>query len=236
MISPGTFRKIFLFLALFPTVEASTDADIIELNSHQQISGTVTKYANNSFEVRSADGKNSSYSASSVRRVVFDSSGSAKFTTRTNGVQEGVASSFVNGSFNVTTASGARQFPLIFVERAAFVADREQQVEIITHGAQVDIAKHLALGNVTIVDFYADWCGPCKQVSPSLEQMAKTDSEIALRKIDIVNWKSAVVKQFNVHSIPQVNVYNRSGGLVGTVVGADVEQVKRYVAQAKTSG
>jgi thioredoxin 1 len=89
---------------------------------------------------------------------------------------------------------------------------------------------------VTIVDFYADWCGPCKQVSPSLEQMAKTDSEIALRKIDIVNWKSAVVKQFNVHSIPQVNVYNRSGGLVGTVVGADVEQVKRYVAQAKTSG
>jgi thiol-disulfide isomerase/thioredoxin len=119
---------------------------------------------------------------------------------------------------------------------AAVVAGRGQQAEVITHGAQVDIAKHLALGNVTVVDFYADWCGPCKQLSPSLEQMAQTDPEIALRKIDIVNWNTAVVKQYNIHSIPQVNVYNRGGLLVGTVVGADAEEVKRYVAQAKTGG
>jgi len=116
------------------------------------------------------------------------------------------------------------------------VADRGQQVEVITHGAQVDITKHLALGNVTVVDFYADWCGPCRQVSPSLEQMAKTDPQIVLRKIDIVNWNTAVVKQYNIHSIPQVNIYNRVGHLVGTVLGADIEGVKRYVAQAKTGG
>jgi thioredoxin 1 len=100
----------------------------------------------------------------------------------------------------------------------------------------VDITKHLALGNVTVVDFYADWCGPCRQVSPSLEQMAKTDPQIVLRKIDIVDWHTPVVKQFSVHSIPQINVYNRGGHLVGTVVGADIEGVKRYVAQAKTGG
>src|SRR5438270_10708714 len=119
---------------------------------------------------------------------------------------------------------------------AAIVAGRGLQAEVITHGAQVDIAKHLALGNVTVVDFYADWCGPCKQLSPSLEQMAQTDPEIALRKIDIVSWNTAVVKQYNIRSIPQVNVYNRGGLLVGTVVGADAEEVKRYVAQAKTGG
>ena len=119
---------------------------------------------------------------------------------------------------------------------AALVAGRGQQVEVISHGAPVDITKHLALGNVTVVDFYADWCGPCKQLSPSLEQMARTDPEIALRKIDIVNWKTPVVKQYNIHSVPQVNVYNRGGRLVGTVVGADVDKVKSYVAQAKTGG
>ena len=118
----------------------------------------------------------------------------------------------------------------------AVVAGRGQQVKVISHGTPVDITKHLALGNVTVVDFYADWCGPCRHISPSLEQMARTDPEIALRKIDIVNWKTAVVKQYNIRSIPQVNIYNRSGRLVGTVVGADVEEVKRYVAQAKTSG
>jgi thiol-disulfide isomerase/thioredoxin len=119
---------------------------------------------------------------------------------------------------------------------AASVTGPGQQVEVITHGDAVDITQHLAPGNVTVVDFYADWCGPCKQISPSLEQMAETDPEIALRKIDIVNWNTAVAKQYNIHSIPQVNVYNRGGNLVGTVIGTDVEEVKRYVAQAKTGG
>jgi thiol-disulfide isomerase/thioredoxin len=120
--------------------------------------------------------------------------------------------------------------------RAAAVTAGGQQVEVISHGAQVDINQHLAVGNVTVVDFYADWCGPCTLLSPSLEQMARTDPEIALRKIDIVNWKTAVVRQYNISSIPQVNVYNRDGRLVGTVVGADIDKVKTYVAQAKTSG
>ena len=112
---------------------------------------------------------------------------------------------------------------------------RGEPIAVISHGEQVDINQNLAFGNVTIVDFYADWCGPCRRLSPSLEQMARSDPEIALRKIDIVNWRTAVVQQFNVHSIPQVNVYDRSGGLVGTVVGVDLEKIKSYVAQAKAS-
>src|SRR6266513_3840134 len=119
---------------------------------------------------------------------------------------------------------------------SAAAARRGQPVEVISHGAQVDINKHLALGSVTVVDFYADWCGPCRQLSPSLEQMARSDPDVALRKVDIVNWRTAVVQQFNIHSIPQVNVYNRGGSLVGTVNGADIDTIKRYVAQAKTSG
>jgi thiol-disulfide isomerase/thioredoxin len=123
------------------------------------------------------------------------------------------------------------------VNRAtAVVAGSGQPVEVISHGALVDINKHLALGNVTLVDFYADWCGPCRQLAPSLEQMVRTDPEIALRKIDIVNWRSAVVQQFNIRSIPHVNIYNRGGSLVGTVNGADIDRIKSYVAQAKTGG
>jgi thiol-disulfide isomerase/thioredoxin len=116
------------------------------------------------------------------------------------------------------------------------VARPGQSIEVISHGGQVDMNQHLAFGSVTVVDFYADWCGPCRRLSPSLEQMAKSDPEIALRKIDIVNWRTAVAQQFNIHSIPQVNVYDRSGRLVGTVMGADFEKVKNYVAQAKSKG
>ncbi len=112
---------------------------------------------------------------------------------------------------------------------------RGEPIAVISHGEQVDINQHLALGNVTVVDFYADWCGPCRRLSPSLEQMAASDPEIALRKVDIVNWKTAVAQQFNIHSIPQVNVYDRSGRLLGSVLGVDFEKVKSYVAQAKAN-
>ena len=114
------------------------------------------------------------------------------------------------------------------------VAGRGLPSEVISHGAQVDINQHLARGNVTVVEFYADWCGPCRRLSPSLEQMAQTDSEVALRKIDIVRWGTPVAQQSNIRSVPQVNVYNRAGSLVGSVNGVDLDTVKRYVAQAKT--
>ena len=136
--------------------------------------------------------------------------------------------------YNVAIASAysAQQM----VNRATMpAARRAESIKVISRGAQVDINQHLALGNVTLIDFYADWCGPCRRFSPSLEQMVRNDPEIALRKIDIVNWKTAVVQQFNIHSIPQVNVYDRSGRLVGTVLGGDLQKVKSYVAQAKSS-
>ena len=223
------------FVVLFAPLAAR--ADTIQLTSGPAVNATVTKYANNTFEVRSPDGKTATYSASKIRQIVFEGSGSqAKFTTRTNGVQEAVPVSFVNGAFNVTSSAGTRQFPLIFVERVAFVPDRGQEIEVIGHGNQVDISKHLSLGNVTIVDFYADWCGPCRMISPTLEKMAQTDPEVAVRKIDIIEWGTPVVKQFNIHAIPQVNVYDRAGKLVGTVVGVDVNKVQRLVAQAKGGG
>jgi thioredoxin 1 len=86
-------------------------------------------------------------------------------------------------------------------------------------------------GKVTLVYFWAEWCGPCRMLSPALEQMASTDADIALRKIDLTSENSADVKQ-----IPVVKVYNRSGSLVGTVVGANPNKVKSYVAQAKSGG
>lgn len=237
MIRSFLLRAFFIVWPICAVTIAHLKADTLDLSSNRQVTGTVTKYANYSFEVRTSDGTTANYAESSVRRIAFDSgSAPAKFTTRNNGIQEGTVAIFENGAFNVTTAAGVRQFPIIFVERATFVADRGRQIEIIDHGAEVDIAKHLALGNVTIIDFYADWCGPCKQIQPTLEQMAATDPEIAVRKIDIVDWKTPVVKQFGIHAIPQVNVYNRTGQLVGTVVGTDLEKVKRYVTQAKTSG
>ncbi len=136
--------------------------------------------------------------------------------------------------YNVAIAS-AYSAQQALNQSTIIATQRGDPVKVISHGTQVDLNQHLALGNVTVIDFYADWCGPCRQLAPSLEEMAQNDPEIALRKIDIVNWKTAVAQQFNIHSIPQVNVYDRRGHLIGTVIGVDFEKVKSYVAQAKSS-
>jgi thioredoxin 1 len=114
-----------------------------------------------------------------------------------------------------------------------FAAGGDQSIQVIAHGQQVDIKKHLVRGKVTIIDFYADWCGPCRRITPLLEQLAKTDPKIVLRKIDIINWQSPVAHQFNLDAIPHVMIYNRKREPVGAVTGVDSEAVQNYIAKAK---
>ena len=92
----------------------------------------------------------------------------------------------------------------------------------------------LVKGKVTIVDFYADWCGPCKRMSPELEKMANADKEVYLRKIDIVNWRTPVVEQYGIRSVPNIRVFNREGTMIGSPT-SDVGTIKSYISKAKGS-
>jgi len=77
-------------------------------------------------------------------------------------------------------------------------------------------------GKVTLVYFWANWCGPCRVVTPALEKMAAADADIALRKIDLTRGSreegEAEAVKYNIMALPHVKVYNRSGSLVGTDV------------------
>jgi thioredoxin 1 len=117
------------------------------------------------------------------------------------------------------------------VARAAPVVQRE--ITVISNGGQeVNLGALLAPGKITVVDFYADWCGPCRQVSPHLERLAREDPEVNLVKVDIVKWNTPVTRQHNIRSVPNMRVYDRSGRTVGAPTSS-FQQVVKDVQKAK---
>jgi thiol-disulfide isomerase/thioredoxin len=94
-------------------------------------------------------------------------------------------------------------------------ADLPGDVRLASQGAAFDAKANLAPGKYTIIDFYADWCGPCRALDPQLRRLASRRQDVAIRKVDIVDWDSDVVKQFHVTSLPHMQVYDPNGAFLG---------------------
>ena len=77
--------------------------------------------------------------------------------------------------------------------------------------------KILNSKGVALVDFYADWCGPCKMVSPIVDEIAQENTDILVGKVN-VDEAPAIAMQFGVMSIPTLVVL-RDGKEAERIVG-----------------
>ncbi|MFI6549474.1 thioredoxin [Streptomyces prunicolor] len=77
----------------------------------------------------------------------------------------------------------------------------------------------LASDKPVLVDFWAAWCGPCRQIAPSLEAIAAEHGDkIEIVKLNI-DENPAIAARYGVMSIPTLNLY-KGGEVVQTIVGA----------------
>lgn len=81
---------------------------------------------------------------------------------------------------------------------------------------ETEVEKHDGL---TIVDFWATWCGPCRMIAPILDQLATEYSgKVRVAKLDVdANIKTG--SRFNVRSIPTL-LFFKGGKVVDQIIGA----------------
>lgn len=68
-----------------------------------------------------------------------------------------------------------------------------------------------------LVDFYADWCGPCKRLAPVLDELARELPDAKIVKVN-VDYNPGLAAQYGVDSIPSVKVFHR-GAVTQQMVG-----------------
>ena len=69
-----------------------------------------------------------------------------------------------------------------------------------------------------LVDFYADWCGPCKMMAPVVDQIAEENDDIKVGKINVDDEQDLAAK-YGVMSIPTIGFF-KDGDIVEKSVGA----------------
>ena len=72
--------------------------------------------------------------------------------------------------------------------------------------------------STVLLDFYADWCGPCRMVSPVVDEIAEERADIKVGKIN-VDEESELAERFGIFSIPALVVI-KDGKIVNQSVGA----------------
>ena len=84
--------------------------------------------------------------------------------------------------------------------------------------------KVLDSEGIAVVDFWAEWCGPCRMIGPLIEEMAKEyDGKALIAKVD-VDSNPEISFKYGVRSIPTV-LYLKNGEVVDKQVGATSKQV-----------
>lgn len=108
--------------------------------------------------------------------------------------------------------------------------------------------KIITDNNIVLIDFWASWCGPCKQFAPVFESLSESHPEAVFAKINTEE-QQELAGHFQIRSIPtlmifreQIIVFSQPGAIppaaledvLGKVVALDMDDVRRQVAAQGT--
>jgi thiol-disulfide isomerase/thioredoxin len=93
---------------------------------------------------------------------------------------------------------------------------------------------HRVPNKITVFDFHARWCPPCRKVDEHLYPIVEKRADIAVRKIDVGSWDTPVAERWlrDVPELPYLVIYDKQGKQVATVSGAKLAELDDALAKA----
>jgi thioredoxin 1 len=107
----------------------------------------------------------------------------------------------------------------------------EKEEEYVMEKLTVSTFDELTNKGIVLVDFYADWCGPCKMIAPVLEELSQEYAgKVDFYKLDL-DVEGDVAQKFSIMSIPTLLIF-KDGEVVNTITGAHPKPMLDKAIQA----
>jgi thioredoxin len=96
-----------------------------------------------------------------------------------------------------------------------------------------EFESEISKGCLTVVDFYADWCGPCKKIAPFIEDLSKKNPNVNFLKVDVDTCD--VAQQRGISAMPTFQFF-LNGEMIDEMKGADPNALEQKVNEYKIRG
>ena len=95
-------------------------------------------------------------------------------------------------------------------------------------GKSFELKDALVKGKITVIDFWAEWCPPCKDISRYLQKIARQYPQLAVRKVEIPDFNCAAAKEHLAGrtGLPVVRIYSEEGELLHDLFGIESWQLE----------
>jgi len=93
------------------------------------------------------------------------------------------------------------------------------KVPVVTDVEETHFVEFIRTNQYAVIDFWAEWCGPCRRIAPIMEELSMEFSDnVAFGKVNTDN-NQKLAREFNIDAIPAIMLY-ANGQLVDRIIGA----------------